>query len=61
MRLRRAQICPIHHSRSCCGQEAVPKERRMRQIGSVASTIRIILAATGNSVPIRRCENCPIA
>jgi hypothetical protein len=33
MRLRRAQICPIHHSRFCCGRETVPQERRTRQIG----------------------------
>jgi hypothetical protein len=33
MRLHRTQICPIHHSRLCCGREAVPQERRTRQIG----------------------------
>ena len=33
MRLRRNQICPIHHSFSCCGREAVPKARTARQLG----------------------------
>jgi len=33
MRLRRTQICPIHHSRVCCGREALPREHRMHQIG----------------------------
>ena len=33
MRLRRNQICPIHHSRTCCGREAIPKQRQFRQIG----------------------------
>ena len=33
MRLRRTQICPIHHSRFCCRREIVPKERRPYQIG----------------------------
>jgi len=34
MRLRRTQICPIHHSRFCCRRETVPKERRPYQIGA---------------------------
>lgn len=33
MRLRRNQICPIHHSRFCCGREVVPHEHRKSQIG----------------------------
>lgn len=33
MGLRRNQLCPIHHSLSCCGREAIPKERRQRQMG----------------------------
>ena len=33
MRLRQNQICPIHHSRFCCGREAVAQERRFHQIG----------------------------
>lgn len=33
MRLRQNQICPIHHSRFCCGREAVPREQRFHQIG----------------------------
>ena len=33
MRLRRTQICPIHHSRFCCGREAIPKDRGIRQTG----------------------------
>lgn len=31
MRLRRTQICSIHHSRFCCGREAIPKGRRQRR------------------------------
>lgn len=30
MRLRRKQLCPIHRSLSCCGREAVPREKRQR-------------------------------
>lgn len=30
MRLRRKQLCPIHHSLFCCGREAVPREKRQR-------------------------------
>jgi hypothetical protein len=26
-------MCPIHHSRFCCGREPVPRERRTYQIG----------------------------
>ena len=33
MRLRRNQLCPIHRSLVCCGREAIPKVRRVRQIG----------------------------
>jgi hypothetical protein len=33
MRLRRNQICPIHHSFYCCGREAVPKARTARKLG----------------------------
>jgi hypothetical protein len=33
VRLRRNQLCPIHRSFSCCGREAIPKERRQRQMG----------------------------
>jgi hypothetical protein len=33
MRLRRDQFCPIHHSRFCCGREAIPKQRTPRQMG----------------------------
>jgi hypothetical protein len=33
MRLRRNQLCPIHHSQFCCGRETVPRERRQRQLG----------------------------
>jgi len=33
MRLRRKQLCPIHHSLSCCGREALSRERRQRQMG----------------------------
>lgn len=33
MRLRQNQICPIHHSRFCCGREAVRTEQRFHQIG----------------------------
>jgi len=33
VRLRRTQICPIRHSRFCCGREAIPRDRRIRQIG----------------------------
>jgi len=33
MRLRRNQLCPIHRSRFCCGREAIPRERRQRQLG----------------------------
>lgn len=38
------QICPIHQSRLCRGREAVPHERRLRQIP-------ITLGDTANSVP----------
>lgn len=33
MRLCQNQIFPIHHSRFCCGREAVPREQRFHQIG----------------------------
>jgi hypothetical protein len=33
MRLRQNQLCPIHRSRFCCGREAIPMERRPRQMG----------------------------
>lgn len=33
LRLRRNQLCPIHRSLFCCGREAIPRERRQRQIG----------------------------
>lgn len=33
MRLRRNQICPIHRSRFCCGREAVPKLKAVRELG----------------------------
>jgi 5-methylcytosine-specific restriction endonuclease McrA len=33
MRLRRNQLCPIHRSLACCGREAIPKEKRVRQLG----------------------------
>ena len=33
MRLRRNQLCPIHRSVSCCGREAISKERRQHQMG----------------------------
>lgn len=33
MRLRRKQLCPIHHSLFCFGREAIPMERRPRQMG----------------------------
>jgi hypothetical protein len=33
MRLRRNQVCPIHRSQFCCSREAIPKNRRARQIG----------------------------
>lgn len=33
MRLRRNQLCPIHRSLACCGREAIPKEKRARQLG----------------------------
>ena len=33
MRLRRNQLCPIHHSLFCCGRETISKQRRMRQMG----------------------------
>jgi len=33
MRLRRTQICPIHHSRFCCGREGIPKEMTTYQVG----------------------------
>jgi hypothetical protein len=33
VRLRRNQLCPIHRSVSCCGREAIPKEKHQRQIG----------------------------
>ena len=33
MRLRRNQLCPIHRSQFCCGREAIPRERRQRQLG----------------------------
>ena len=33
MRLRQNQLCPIHRSRFCCGREAIPMERRPRQVG----------------------------
>ena len=33
MRLRRNQLCPIHHSLFCCGRGAIPREKRQRQMG----------------------------
>jgi hypothetical protein len=33
MRIHRNQLCPIHHSRFCCGRESAPQERRTHQIG----------------------------
>ena len=33
MRLRRNQLCPIHRSHFCCGREAIPREKRQRQMG----------------------------
>ena len=33
MRLRRNQVCPVHRSLSCCGREAIQKERRPRRLG----------------------------
>jgi hypothetical protein len=33
MRLRRAQICPLHRSRFCCGRESARKERGTHPIG----------------------------
>ena len=33
MRLRRNQLCPLHHSLSCCGRETIPREKRQRQMG----------------------------
>ena len=33
MRLRPNQLCPIHRSQFCCGREAIPRERRQRQLG----------------------------
>jgi hypothetical protein len=30
MKLRRNELCPIHHSLSCCGREQTRKERRLR-------------------------------
>ena len=33
MRLRRNQLCPIHRSLFCCGREAIPREKRQRQMG----------------------------
>lgn len=33
MRLRRTQICPIHHSRFCCGREGILKKGRTYQMG----------------------------
>ena len=33
MRLHQNQLCPIHRSRFCCGREAIPRERRQRQMG----------------------------
>ena len=33
MRLRRNQLCPIHRSHFCCGREAIPREKRARQMG----------------------------
>jgi hypothetical protein len=33
MRLRRNQLCPIHRSQFWCGREAIPRERRQRQLG----------------------------
>jgi HNH endonuclease len=33
VRLRRSQLCPIHRSLTCCGREAISKERRQRQMG----------------------------
>jgi len=33
MKLRRNQPCLIHRSLYCCGREAVPKMRSIRQMG----------------------------
>jgi hypothetical protein len=33
MRLRRNQLCPIHRSRYCCGREAIPRVKAVRQFG----------------------------
>jgi hypothetical protein len=33
MKLNRSHICPIHHSRVCCGREEKPKPQRLRQLG----------------------------
>jgi hypothetical protein len=33
MRLRVNQLCPLHHSLSCCGREQIPRERHQRQLG----------------------------
>ena len=33
LRLRRNQLCPIHHSLFCCGREAIPRKSRQLQLG----------------------------
>jgi len=33
MRLRNNEYCPIHRSLSCCGREAIQKERRLLRLG----------------------------
>jgi hypothetical protein len=33
MRLRRNQLCPLHHSLFCCGRETIPKQKPQRQLG----------------------------
>jgi len=33
VRLRGNQFCPIHRSLSCCGREAIPRERHQRKLG----------------------------
>jgi len=33
MKLRRNQVCPIHHSLSCCGREVILQKLGRRQLG----------------------------
>jgi len=57
MRPHRNQLCPIHRSRFCCGREAIPREKRQRQMGVRRIEDSHHPRGTGNSAPTVKCGN----